>query len=324
MYLVLSCEIKDQLGDFDPAGEPNLFTVEYVRFMNSRPPMPKISDAAGEARRQVVDGKEKPASPTSKAQTGQLIKNAHVEGKMRIATMRSGNHDADSGFEQSQPGDEDAIKVTLVKGSHLGADASFVLPDNATEAWMSYCMRFASNWTTQTGGKLPGFAGNSAGWFSGGGQGGSPSDGTNSWSARMLYGKFNTETNSIPIGSYIYHTDQAANSDYGDVDWWAPQPHRLIKDSASLEHDKWYSIKQHIRINTENNNDGVLEGWIDGKLVYSRGDFNFTNAKRHRKIYRIWLDIYHGGSEKSPVDQYVYFDQINYSVGEDRTSTYCN
>ena len=322
MYLVLSCEIKDNLGVFDIAGKPNLLTVDYVRFMDSRPPMPKnTTQQLKQDDNLKIENKTR--SFMSKAQTGQMIQN-DMWKMVKGSTVNFGNHDTDIGFEQSQPDDKDAIKVTLVKNSHLGVDASFILPDNVEEAWVSYCMRFSSNWTTQTGGKLPGFAGDSAGPFSGGGQGGSPSDGTNSWSARMLYGEFNSKTNSIPIGSYVYHTDQAANGDYGDVDWWAQEPHRLIKDSASLEHDKWYSITQHIRINTENNNDGVLEGWVDGKLAYSRKNFNFTNAKRHRKIYRIWLDIYHGGSETSPTDQYVYFDQFNYSVGEDPTSVYCN
>ena len=35
-------------------------------------------------------------------------------------------------------------------------------------------------------------------------------------------------------------------------------------------------------------------------LVYSRNDLNFTNADRHRDIHRIWLNVYHGGSEESP------------------------
>lgn len=298
MYLVISCEVKDSLGQFDSSELASRFSVDYVKLLDTRPLTPMVPTGLP-----ILDDQWK------------IGKRSNIE---------FGNHDEDSGFERSQPDDTESIKVTLVEGSHLGADASFKLPGAVDEAWISYCIRFSDSWTTQTGGKLPGFAGNSSSWLSGGGQGGKPSDGSNSWSARMLYGSFDQISNGVPVGSYIYHTDQGAESDFGDVEWWAPPPARLFDKSVKLEHNKWYSVKQRLRINSEHKNDGIIEGWIDGQLVYSRDNFNFTNAHRHRRLYRFWLDVYHGGKEKSPHNQYVYFDQFNYSIGDDNTSTYCS
>lgn len=298
MYLLASCEVKDSLGQFSANEEPVVFEIDYVHHYDKRPI--RIIEPTG--------------IQINSLEQWEVTKNSNIE---------YGDHSNDTGFAPSQPGDLESYKVVLEKDSHLGVDASFLLPKNVTEAWISYCVRFADNWVTQTGGKLPGFAGNSSGWFSGGGQGGKPSNGRNSWSARMIYGEFDAEQQSVPVGSYIYHTDQGEQGKYGDVDWWSLDPKRLFSKSAALNHNTWHSVKQHLKINSEGENDGLLEGWVDGELVYSRDDLNFSNASRHRKIYRFWLDVYHGGSEKSPSDQFIYFDQINYSIGTDTTSAYC-
>ena len=209
----------------------------------------------------------------------------------------------------------------MKKGTHYGSAAYALLPDNVQEAWISYCMRIASDWTTSVGGKLPGFAGDSS--PTNGGQGGAPATGDNAWSARMIYGPYDSQNRSVPIGYYLYHVDQSLISQFGDPEWWAPAPHRLFSESARAPHDEWVAIKQHIKVNTAGSNNGVIEAWYNDNLVYKRQDFKFTDNSKFRKVYRFWLDVYHGGSATAPSDFRVYFDRFNYSIGEDNTSVNC-
>ncbi len=232
-----------------------------------------------------------------------------------------GNHLSDAGFTNSNPMRSDSVRITVKKGSHRGNDAYFVLPPGVQEAWVSYCIRFGSNWTTSVGGKLPGFSGDSS--PTNGGQGGKPSSGNNAWSARMLYGTYDTTTNAIPLGVYVYHSAYSERSNYGDPDWWAPLPDRLFSQAFRANHNRWYAIKQRIKMNSKGVSNGLIEGWIDGSKLYSRDQLHFTDNDEFREIYRFWLDVYHGGSETSPHDQHVYFDQINYSIGSDETHANC-
>ena len=297
MYLVINCEIKSSLGDFAglPSDEP--FEIDYV----------KLFDAY---------------EPEALVPTGTVVVTDDWDIRNGDDNIAFGDFRKDAHFLPSQHGDFDAIRVTLKKGTHLGTDTVFKLPSGTQEAWVQYCMMFADSWQAKTAGKLPGFSGNSGKWF--GGQGGSPSTGNNAWSARMLYGEYEPKTRSVPIGQYVYHADQGKISEYGDPDWWSLTEKRLVSNSARVKNNQWVSIKQHLKMNTADENDGLIEAWLDGELAYLRDDFNFTNSWLHRKITRFWLDIYYGGGPVAESDQVVYFDQFNYSVGsEDNTSTNC-
>lgn len=240
----------------------------------------------------------------------------------RSENVDFGDFGDDPGYAPSAPGDDEAIRVTLEKGSNYGTGSYHLLPEGTEEAWMSYCVRFARNWTTATGGKLPGFAGDSS--PDNGGQGGAPATGDNAWSARGMYGEFDAEAAAVPLGQYVYHSAYAERSDYGDADWWAPGPDRLFDEAVRARHDRWYAVRQHLRVNAPGEENGLIEAWVDGERVYERDGLHFTDNEAFRSIHRIWLDVYHGGAEKSPHDQHVYFDQFNVSTGaEDATSVDC-
>ena len=232
-----------------------------------------------------------------------------------------GNHSGDYGFVNSQPGDTESIRVTIRSNSNWGTGTYFVLPPGVEEAWVSFCVRIPENWSTSVSGKLPGFSGNTS--SINGGQGGTSANGNNAWSARMMYGAYDSSADSIPLGQYIYHTDQSSVSNYGDPDWWAPLPNRLFSKAVRIPRSQWHSIKQRIRINTKQRNDGLIEAWVNGVKEYSRNDINFTNNNDFREIYKFWLDTYHGGAKNSGNEQHIYYDQINYSVNSDHTRTNC-
>lgn len=236
--------------------------------------------------------------------------------------FETGDHYDDSHYERSVPWDYNSIKATIRAGENLGASASILFPEKTEGVFVSYCLRFADNWKTyESGGKLPGFAGNSSPFN--GGQGGNPSIGSNAWSARMMFGPSQGPDGRIPLGFYVYHTDQSYRSNFGDVEWWATDEYRLFENGFRAERNRWYLVKQHIRINDPWSNNGVLQGWIDGEMKYSRNDFNFTNSDNFREVYRFWLNLYHGGSADAPNDMSIYIDQFTYSFGADNTQAFC-
>lgn len=296
LYLVITCEVKSALGEFTGSKPENAFEIDYVKIYDSYP----------------VENKEPRGTPITQADWDIQQKN----GNLTFGDFRD-----DPQFKPSQPDDYDAMRVLLEEGTHLGTDAVFELPDNTREAWVEYCMLFSSSWKASVAGKLPGFAGKSGRWW--GGQGGKPSNGKNAWSARMLYGEFEQQSMTVPLGQYIYHTDQGKVNKYGDPDWWTLEDKRPVSSSARATIDQWVSVKQHIKVNTKGENDGVINGWVDGELVYSRNDLNFSNSKRHRVVAKFWLDVYFGGGETAKSDQVLFFDQFNYSLDGDTTSSNC-
>ncbi|MCA9195762.1 MAG: hypothetical protein KDB03_28530 [Planctomycetales bacterium] len=95
-----------------------------------------------------------------------------------------------------------------------------------------------------------------AGW------GGRKVDGTDGWSARGLFkGQKNGRT---PIGFYCYHADMRGK--YGDNWVWEDN------GFTGLENNRWYSVEQHVRLNTPGKNDGVLRAWVDDKLVLNQAN----------------------------------------------------
>lgn len=209
------------------------------------------------------------------------------------------------------------LRVTFAQGSHLAATLYIPLADRLGrephEAMVRYRLRFDPAWRTPSGGKLPGFGGtyNRAGW------GGRPSDGYNGWSARGMFFP-TTEDGRIPIGSYLYHPglrETQPNSTSGE----GINYHRLAR-LPGLERGRWYTVEQHLRLNTldpepskgnggPGRADGVLRAWIDGRLVFERENIVFRHTDG-LQIERIWLDFYHGGALTAPMDLILWIDDI--------------
>jgi len=174
--------------------------------------------------------------------------------------------------------------------------------------YMRYYLRLGSTWNQSVdGGKLPGISGTYgvAGW------GGRKSDGTNGWSARGLFKRSvqnpgNPLAGHTPVGSYVYHADMEGN--YGDnfvwVDAWADEGYGGV-----LDIDRWYCMETYVQLNTLGVNDGVIRGWVDGRLAYEKTDLRFRDVDS-LKIERIWMNIYHGGTAASPYDQHAFIDHV--------------
>ena len=192
-----------------------------------------------------------------------------------------------------------ALRIKVVKGGHYGASLQYnfkkQMGSEPEEIYFRYYLRFGSDWNPRRGGKLPGVGGTygRAGW------GGRPSNGRNGWSAR---GQFKGQREGkTPIGFYCYHADMRGR--YGSA--WIWQNDKL----GYLVNNRWYCIEQYVKMNTPGKNDGVLRGWVDGKLAFEKTDVRMRDVP-DLKIECIWINIYHGGTWSAESDDHLFIDNI--------------
>ena len=217
-------------------------------------------------------------------------------------TLRLVDADAERRFEPLQG---KALRVEIPKGANTGLNVGFKFRqktgEEPEEAYFRYYLRFADDWETVQGGKLPGFSGTygRAGW------GGRKVDGTDGWSARGLFNLVPPPGNPlhgrVPIGNYVYHADMKGR--YGEHFVW-PLDHL-----GYLERNRWYSVEQHLKLNTPGEKDGVLRAWVEGRLALEKTDLRFRHADRLR-IEQVWMNVYHGGRKPVDRDVHLYIDHV--------------
>ncbi len=201
-------------------------------------------------------------------------------------------------------GSDRVLQVVVRQGEHMGTSFAYKfrqqLGEEPEEVYLRYDIMFDEDWRHATsGGKLPGFGGTygRAGW------GGRPVDGSDGWSARGLFDS-RAGGDSTEIGFYCYHADMKGK--YGSHFEFTPK----------LVHGRWHTVKMHCKLNTpgvdggRGRNDGVLRGWIDGRLAFEKTDLRFRDVAS-LKIENIWMNVYHGGATPVPnQDIHLYLDNV--------------
>lgn len=192
-----------------------------------------------------------------------------------------------------------SLRIRVDKGGHYGASLAYRFKKRVgtepEEVFFRYYVRLASDWDPQAGGKLPGIGGTygRAGW------GGRKSNGADGWSARGLFrGRQGQVT---PIGFYCYHAEMPGK--YGDNWLWDRN------GFSGLENNRWYCIEQQARMNTPNQRDGVLRGWVDGELVFEKTDVKMRTVDS-LKIETVWINLYHGGTWTAKQNHHLYVDDV--------------
>jgi hypothetical protein len=192
-------------------------------------------------------------------------------------------------------------EVRVPTGAHDGATLDFDFSSagvaDPEDIYFRYYIRFNDTWQINGDGeigKLPGFGG----VYGMNGFGCNPVNGSDGWSARMMNWDRGT-TNQI--GYYVYHADMTDTC--GEHNPWPDQ----------LQRNRWYCIETHAKLNTisgnRGNNDGILEGWIDGRLVFNRRNFRFRDVAS-LKIEKIWGNVYVGGSWSADRNMAIHFDNF--------------
>lgn len=205
-----------------------------------------------------------------------------------------------------------ALRVLMPEGENTALNTRYDFMEETgsepDEIYFRYYMRFGSDWNQSVdGGKLPGISGTYgvAGW------GGRMSDGSNGWSARGLFRQSVPATNNplagrTPIGSYVYHADMP--STFGENFLWN-EAWGADGIGGILQPGRWVCLETYVRMNTPTQNDGVIRAWVDGVLSYENTGMRFRDVDTLR-IERIWMNIYHGGTDVSPYDQHAFIDHV--------------
>lgn len=225
---------------------------------------------------------------------------AEGEAAQRLMTA---SHDPELGFEPLQG---KALRVVIPEGGHSGSNLRHqfaqTLGSEPEELYFRYYLRLAESWQPRVqGGKLPGLAGTygRAGW------GGRMSDGFNGWSMRGSFAVAvpapNPLAGLLPVGTYAYFGDMSGR--YGATWHW----NRAAL--GVLERNRWYCIEQHVRLNSPEQHDGVLEVWIDGRKAFQKRDILYRKTPELR-IEEIWMNVYHGGTARAAQDLHLYIDSV--------------
>ena len=103
------------------------------------------------------------------------------------------------------------------------------------------------------------------------------------------------------LGNYVYHSKSAK---YGQVLNW---PGGGL--AALIQPGRWVCVEQRVRLNAPGREDGVLQAWVDGRLVLDRKDLRLRDAPDIH-VEEAWMNIFHGGTGVPPVDLHTYIDQV--------------
>ena len=172
------------------------------------------------------------------------------------------------------------------------------------EAVLEYRMKFDANFVWSKGGKLPGMGGTSLS-----GAGAIPAGGTrnqesikNGFSCRLMWRKKDGVTKLVV---YTYFPDKPTEPRWG-VD---------ILIMKNLQKNKWYTIKQYIKLNTPGQRNGILKMYVDGNLELNKTNVLYRESnKGNVKINHLIFHTYRGGGDtsewSSPTTDYTYFDDF--------------
>ena len=205
-----------------------------------------------------------------------------------------------------------ALAITIKKGEHTGISAHYLLHNSnvahhkkVNSAYFRYNLRLGNSWNLLTNSKLPGFAGIYGHEEYRGGWGGRRSTGQNGWSSRGIISLTLSDENPLaarsPLGSYLYHANMKYT--YGDERSWN------LSDLSVLKKNQWYSIEQHVQMNSIGKDDGHIKAWVNGVLVFYKKNIRFSDNPLIG-IESVWLNVYHGGSATAPKDLTLYIDDI--------------
>jgi hypothetical protein len=134
-----------------------------------------------------------------------------------------------------------------------------------------YRVRFDTGFDWSKGGKMPGLAGATAptGCVTVTGTG---------FTARMMW------HGGGRLTGYTYALDQ--NTGCGNS----------IETGFNFAVGRWYSIKERVKLNTGSNKNGVLQLWVDDRMVIDRSNIPWMNESPTRRIDLVYIQTFFGGS----------------------------
>ena len=189
------------------------------------------------------------------------------------------------------------LDIRIPAGGFRGFGPFDRIEPTPQRAWFRYHLRL-TDWNAASTGKLPGLAG----IYSSSGRGCiRPTESSPGWSARGMFGAPGTQgapAGKVPIGTYLYHANQAG--DCGEGLWW-----------GSLEQGRWYCIEGYVKMNTPGQNNGFLRTWLNGKEKLNLTDVQYRRAgETNIGVRHMWHNVYFGGQLSTPNPLSLQYDQV--------------
>ncbi|MBI1862161.1 MAG: hypothetical protein HYR96_14700 [Deltaproteobacteria bacterium] len=196
------------------------------------------------------------------------------------------------------------LKVKYPKGeidSHpSGASWITYLGGKFESMTVSYYVKFEKDFTFVKGGKLPGLIGGARhGVPHSTLTGGFKPDGTDGWSARVMWRKDGR------VVQYIYHPDQPDK-------WGEDFPWMIDGKPAQFLLGRWHHLKTEIRMNTPTQNNGIIRSWFDGQEALEVTNLRFRDIPTIA-IDALYFSTFFGGDEPDwapPRDVHAFFDDF--------------
>jgi hypothetical protein len=168
------------------------------------------------------------------------------------------------------------------------------------ELYLTFRVKFSSGFTNSNlQGKLPGLSGGTAIG------GGFLPRGNDGWSARFMFHGYNTRF-------YLYYPD--LYKVYGDSE--PVEGKKYYGEAVCLDFDlhpgveTWFYITQRIVMNTPGKTDGLVEGYINGKLAARKTGIRWRDIPT-LQIEQLYIANFLGGSgEPSSTMEYIYYDDF--------------
>lgn len=162
-------------------------------------------------------------------------------------------------------------------------------PKGYDELYLSYKIKFSDGFKNKNlQGKLPGLSGGTSN------TGGYLPNGKDGWSARFMF-------HGTQIKFYIYYPD--VYKEFGDSKpnpkkkYWGVGP--FLNPGYTLKPGVWYTITQRIVLNTPGKSNGLVEGFVNGKLCASKKGIRFRDISS-LKIDRVFFSNFFGASGSPP------------------------
>lgn len=212
-------------------------------------------------------------------------------------TWSQGVDDGRVSIVETDGGENLALAVLYPEGEYgtsaTGAQWKLLFEDSHDCVRLSYRLQFMSPFDFVKGGKLPGLIGGE------GNTGGGIPDGTDGWSARMMW------RTDGDIVQYVYHPDQPET--YGE-----DMPWELDSQQLQFIPGQWHEVVHEIQMNTPGLNDGSITCWLDSELVLERADMRFRDVDDFA-IDGMYFSTFFGGGSSSwstTKDETILFDDF--------------
>lgn len=200
----------------------------------------------------------------------------------------------DEGRAQIADQNEDKVlKVVYPAGQfspqRTGIQFKTFIPSDE-ECYLRYRLKFHSGFNFVKGGKLPGLMGGTAPTGCR-----TASESVNGFTSRYMWKRRGAAI------LYLY---------WGDKTVRCGQPFAL---NVRFIRDVWYTLTQHVKLNTPGFYDGVVEVWVNDTEVFRKSDIRFRRAGAGWKITGMYFSTFFGGNDPTwatTKKEVAYFDKF--------------